>query len=218
MSEKTAPKKRGRKPKNLAKSKIANDKIFTEPVKNNTMIIKLNKNKDIKNKDNEILPGYIKEEICEINGLNIEKKCWNCSSTIINEKSMPLKYQNNIFYTYGSFCCEPCSLRFIIDTYENKDLWSYYELFNLYNYKIYGKYINVKIPPNKLTLNYFGGHLTIDEYRNCETYKEINNPIIIPVKNDNLNKTTNTIKNKGDLKLYRRPKKEMTILNSLNIK
>ena len=211
MSE--TKKKRGRKPKKNIKNIKEINNINSNSFDNKTIIIKLKKNKNKDEFKNELLPGYIKEDS------NIDHydklKCWNCTSELNNSiKSIPLKYNNNIFYTYGSFCCSSCSLRYIIDNFKNKDLWNKYELFNLYNYNIYGKYIDVKIPPNKLTLKCFGGHLDIDEYKDSNTYNEINNPIIIPIQN-----TSSNIINKNnintDLKLYRKPNKN--ILNNFNI-
>ncbi len=202
-------KKRGRKPKKIIKE---SNNINIDNLDNKTIIIKLKKNTTTDETKDE-LPGYIKEDV------NVDKhevlKCWNCTTELSNSiKSIPLKYHNNIFYTYGSFCCLSCSLRFILDNFKNKELWEKYELFNLYNFKIYGKYIDIKIPPNKLSLKCFGGHLDMDEYKSSNIYNEINNPIIIPIQNNNSNiinrNSTNT-----DLKLFRKPNKN--ILNNFNI-
>jgi len=202
-------KKRGRKPK--IEKKI-ND-INTNNFDSKPIIIKLKKNIDENNKKNELLPGYVKENIDNIDKYE-QIKCWNCTSEINSSMSIPLKYDNNIFYTYGSFCCLSCSLRYILDNFKNKDLWEKYELFNLYNYNIYGEYPDIKIPPDKLSLKCFGGPLDIDEYRDSKTYNQINNPIIIPIQNSSLN-FINGNNSSTDLKLYRKPNKN--ILNNFNI-
>ena len=122
-------KKRGRKPKNTSQPQAKQNLSLNDHI-NDNMIIKLQKkNLDIESK--ELLPGYIKDNTCAIEPVQL-KKCWNCNYHIKNsEKSIPLKYENNIFYIYGSFCCSSCSLRFILDNFQNKELWSKYELFNL---------------------------------------------------------------------------------------
>ena len=113
-----------------------------------------------------------------------------------------------------------CTLRYIIDNNKNHELWEKYELFNLYYRKIYGNDISINIPPSRLSLKYFGGDLTIDEYREENDFNEMNNPIIIPVNNYCIKKENNyNFNNKGDLKLYRKSNKvNKTIFNNMNIK
>ena len=68
-------------------------------------------------------------------------------------------------------------------------------------------------------LKKFGGSLTIDEYRELDNYTENNLPLIIPIRNKiPIKESFNNIKNKNDLKLYRKPKKEKTIFDDMNIK
>ena len=214
MENKEPKKKRGRKPKNI----INNTKIDMK--KEN----KINKNLivNLKVSDDDgsfnVLPGYSENSLNEY----IQDKsynCWNCCHPINNLFSIPLKYENNKFYIYGDFCCLGCTMRYIIDNYKNKELWNKYELFNLYYRKKYGENIEFNIPPNRLSLKFFGGNLSIDDYRKEKYYNEMNNPIIIPVsnqftkKNNNVNST-----DKGDLKLYRKSvKKGKNIFNNMNI-
>lgn len=213
MSGEVVKKKRGRKPKNLIQN--AATKPLQMKFENNLVIrVKLN---DISDNTNEILPGYIKdtEYLYET---ETEYTCWNCFHSIDKEiKSIPLKYEDNVFYIYGSFCTLGCCLRYIIENFHGSELWAKYELFNFYCKKIYNQNIEISIPPNKFSLEKFGGNLTIEEYRSNNEYKEINMPIIIPVKHQSHN--NNSIcnyKNTGDLKLYRRPKKEKTIITNMN--
>ena len=208
-------KKRGRKPKNI----INNTKIDVTKEnkidKNMIIRIKLNEKDELLN----ILPGYSGNDLDEYKN-NKEYNCWNCCHSIKNIYSIPLKYENEKFYIYGDFCCLGCSLRYIIDNNKNHELWEKYELFNLYYRKIYGNDISINIPPSRLCLKYFGGNLTIDEYREEIIFNEMDNPIIIPVKNYCKKKENNySFNNKGDLKLYRKSKKEnKTIFNNMNIK
>jgi len=166
--------------------------------------------------DNELFPGYSVEE-----SPYTEKKycCWNCTYSLDNHnsKNIPIKYNQGVFYVNGYFCSTECSLRYLCDNYTDKDLWSKYELFKYYCKIIYGKDIDIVIPPNKLFLQKFGGDLTIEEYRTIDNYNEINNPPIIIINNNNVNKIDKKINN-DYLKLYRKKKKETnTIFNNMDI-
>ena len=204
MSENTK-KKRGRKPKN----KIIPPKSIDTQDKNDGNKIICIRVKDEKNIQEEILPGYIAENF------EISKKqdlyCWNCCSKLDKSyKSIPIKYSNTIFYIHGYFCNESCSLRYLYDNYQGRELWTKYELFNFYCSKLYGKTINVNVAPNRLSLQIFGGNLTTEEYRsNSINYIEINTPPIIPINNQNIKYETTKLKeNKEGLKLYRKKTKK----------
>ncbi len=208
-------KKRGRKPKNSIKE-ISTNTDLEKKIDNNMIIrIKLDNNNTDMNEN--ILPGYnysttdnyVNEDTCN--------KCWNCFHDInSNKKSIPLDYENGIFYIYGYFCTNGCCLRYISENFKNTELWSKYEIFQFYNREIYGENINIKLPPSKFSLKEFGGNLTIEEYRKENEYKEINIPIIIPIKNNYNNKTTQNFKDNGELKLFRKSKKDKTIINNMN--
>ena len=214
--KKEVKKKRGRKPKNI----INNNKVDINKEKkiddNLIVRIKLNEEDELIN----ILPGYSNNN--NINNYTENKKynCWNCCHPVNKLVSIPLKYENKKYYIYGDFCSLGCTMRYIVDNYKNKELWEKYELFNLYYRKIYGRDIKINIPPNRLSLEFFGGNLKIEEYRNEKYYNEMNNPIIIPVQNQSIKKRNNqNFNNKGDLKLYRKSSKEnKTIINNMNIK
>lgn len=214
MDKKEIKKKRGRKPKNI----INNNKVDVNKeskIDNNLIVrIKLNQEDELIN----ILPGYTNNSN-ENYSENKKYNCWNCCHSINKLFSIPLKYENNKFYIYGDFCCLGCALRYIIDNYKNKELWEKYELFNLYYRKIYGENIEINIPPNRLSLEFFGGNLKIEEYRNEKYYNEMNNPIIIPIQNQSIKRKSNhNFNNKGDLKLYRKSTKQnKTIINNMNI-
>jgi hypothetical protein len=209
-------KKRGRKPKNIIQS-TEKKNIIPNKI-NDNLIIKV-KISNKRTNNNEIINGYIEDSnFSEYDHNN--SNCWNCCHLIQNRiHGIPIKYDNNIFYIYGNFCCNSCSLRYILDNFSNKELWNKYKLFSFYNRIVYDKEINIKIPPNRLSIDVFGGNLTIDEYRNIDNHDEINLPLIIPIKNNPVIKENfNNVKNKTDLKLYRKPKKEKTIFDDMNIK
>jgi len=204
--------KKGRKPKNIiSKNKLGtnNDKIIQN------MIIKVKLGD--KGEMLKLLPGYDIDNYDKYDNSK-QYNCWNCCHSINHIYSIPLKCEDNKFYIYGDFCTLGCTLRYIIDNYKNAELWEKYELFFLYYRRVYGEDIDVNIPPCKLCLDFFGGDMSIDEYREETHYNEINNPIIIPVKNvENKKETNSNRKNKGDLKLYRKSNNEKNIFNNMNI-
>ena len=212
MSGEVKKKKRGRKPKNLIQS--VSNKPLKMKIDNNLIIrIKLNNSPD---SSDEILPGYTPEMEFSYKTEN-NHTCWNCFHSIEKEmKSIPLKYEDNVFYIYGYFCTLGCCLRYIIENFHGNELWTKNELFHFYCREIYNKNVEISIPPNKFALRKFGGNLTIEEYRSNNEYKEINMPIIIPVKHQYHKNNIFNYKNTGDLKLYRRPKKEKTIITNMN--
>jgi hypothetical protein len=146
-------------------------------------------------------------------------KCLNCNYSInSNIISIPLKYCSGIFYIYGNYCSYECAARYILDTYNDKNIWEIYSLLNLY-YNICNNTIGEKVSPapSKLLLKEFGGTMEIDEYRitlNSHNIYDIYQPPIIPIKHrSNLleNKTVN--ENKHNFKLYR--KKPINTNNSI---
>lgn len=173
---------------------------------NNIIVCIKNSNDSI----NEILPGYVK---LESNYQKDEIFCWNCSSKCENIKYLPLKYKNDVFYVNGCFCSDECSLRYLYDNYNSKELWEKYQLFKFYIFKTYKHHKTINIPQNRLLLKKFGGNLDIDEYINSNIIYEVNIPSIVIVNNNN-----KSIKKKDIdfLKLYRKKKNNDTILNKFD--
>jgi hypothetical protein len=140
--------------------------------------------------DNEILPGYVKmdkeyekENIC----------CWNCCHECENIKYHPLKYKSGVFYVNGFFCSDECTLRYIIDNYNNKDLLDKYHLLKFYHKSIYDKFIDVNIIPNRLSLKIFGGEMDRDKYIGSNNNDELIIPPIIIVNNNPINKIIDSL-------------------------
>jgi len=197
------PKKRGRKPK---KKEIVNEnpKFSNENISEN-LVIKLNINENEKS----IIEGYdyiSEQDITNMNNTSHSELCWNCCHPFHNIiHGIPLKYIDNIFYVYGDFCSCECASRYVYENFkENK--WEIFSLINLYNKKILKSKNKVKVPLSRLSLNIFGGKLTIEEYRekfnNIGLY-ELVIPQIIPI-NHSLESYETTTNNKKDLRLYRK--------------
>ena len=172
----------------------------------------------------EIIEGYDDKTFYKeyTNDHTYSNKCWNCCHDINDiHVSIPLKYNDGIFYIYGNFCSCECGGRYILDTYNDKNMWEIYSLLNLYN-KISNKVTNNVIPaPSKLTLKEFGGTMDIQEYRgnfNTCNIHDISIPPIIPIKHNNVlleNKTTSS--NKHNFKLYRKKPINNNIFNTMNL-
>jgi hypothetical protein len=181
--------------------------------------------------DNEIteLPGYEKEvyNIPNIDNGN-KSVCWNCCHPITTKEiSQPIKYENGVFTTIGSFCSYPCICRYTIESNQTSELiFSKLSLLNLYaNMQCETKGLNISPSPPRLSLKMFGGHLDIDEYRNRHidylTISKID-PIVkcldLSINELHINKQSSK-DNKKLFKLYRKNKKSSTndIYASMNL-
>jgi hypothetical protein len=150
-------KKRGRKPKNNI---IINENPKFEHEKVENLISSLN----IKNTKNTFLvseyegiDNYTNHQT--LNKTNIKSVCWNCTHQIDDIVSYPVNYINGVFYLNGSFCCYSCAGRYLFDTYHGGDLFKKYSLLNLYYNKIVNTRSKVKIAPEKIILDIFGGYI-----------------------------------------------------------
>tara|TARA_B100001057_G_C22544556_1_gene830994 strand:- start:20 stop:622 length:603 start_codon:yes stop_codon:yes gene_type:complete len=192
-----------------------NSKQFDEIKVNHFDNIVINIKQANKNIVNELLPGYT-EESCSNESTPCEL-CWNCSHALSNQPiSIPLKYNNNIFYIYGSFCQYSCGARYIFDTFNDKNKWNIYSLLNLY-YNIINRTVgkSVNPSPNKLILQKFGGTMTIEEYRKTGDQYSLYLPPIIPIDHSitKISETQEIQSNKENFKLYR--KKSLNSKNNI---
>jgi hypothetical protein len=214
---KEPPKKRGRKPK---KKIVTNENpVFANDDLNmDDLIINLNNDKNNNNDNNLSVIIDDQDEINYNNNKNINKLCWNCCHSFHNRiHGIPINYNNNVFHTIGDFCSIECMSRYAVDNMQN-DIYNILPLINLYNNKI-NKNNKVKLAPDKLLLNIFGGNMTIEEYRNNNILYDLKMPIIIPT-NYNINKyNLKNNNNMSDLKLYRKNKtnNNNNITKKLNI-
>tara|TARA_Y100001980_G_C14555862_1_gene345464 strand:+ start:5179 stop:5940 length:762 start_codon:yes stop_codon:yes gene_type:complete len=219
-------KKRGRKPKtNIT---INENPIFTsDENKNKNLIIKIN-NTSIDSLDN------INKLDCNLNfnnnicnEINNNEKytngkiCWNCCHSFINiVEGLPIKYVDNVFYTYGNFCSLECAARYCFDNLNN-DAPEIYSIINLYNIIVHNNKKEIKCAPHKLTLDIFGGPLTIEQYRNSFNTTDYYNVTIPPLVQLNTQISLpekNKYYNKEHLKIYRKKEinNENNIINMMN--
>ena len=116
-----------------------------------------------------------------------------------------------------------CTARYIVETYQNKELWDTYSLLNLY-YNVVNKTIGQQIipSPNRFVINSFGGPISIKEYRDTNINYDIKVPPIVPISNS-INKHVARTKIKDtdvNLKLYRKNNlsSKQDIFSKMNIK
>ena len=127
-------KKRGRKPK---KKYVENDNpifdnnegqiIIKLKIKNTDDLDIMSNLDDVSNLDNL----YNIDNIDNIDNTdNIDKLCMNCSTPLNSFTSLPVKYLNEIFYLYGTFCDYGCCEKYTLTHYKyNKyEIYSYINL------------------------------------------------------------------------------------------
>ena len=169
------------------------------------------------NDDKKKLTLLFKEFCCHKNNENsypekTDISCWWCCHNFNTiPVSLPYKYYNNKFYTYGIFCSFNCACSYNFQT-DDYNMYERYGLLNLLYKKISksDKLIKIKMSSPREVLRKFGGYLSIEEFRknnlsNQKIYK-VNLPPIITIlpsieeKSDNFK---NTLKEINDYKLKR---------------
>jgi len=84
--------------------------------------------------------------------------------------SIPKWYVNKTFFVSGCYCSYSCAAKHLFsrgDVDENNK-WKYYQLLHLLRKKISGidEIIRIRLAPPQDTLKVFGGHLSVEEFRN----------------------------------------------------
>ena len=110
-------------------------------------------------------------------------QCLNCCHTFDHRPAaLPFKYQNGIFHVFGCFCYPECAAAFnFTDSICVENANENFNLLNLMYKQIYDDpTYQVKIASSRLCLKIFGGHLTIEEYRNSFNSSNKKYNIIMP--------------------------------------
>lgn len=107
-------------------------------------------------------------------------KCWWCSYNFDNVPcSIPFNYIDSKFEVFGCFCSFNCALGYIIDSnIDKKD--EKISLLHLLYRKIYNKNDHFEPAPKKEILVDYGGNLTIEQYREMCSAKQITQDIVLP--------------------------------------
>lgn len=130
-------------------------------------------------------------------------KCFWCCYNFDNIPcALPYCYKDSVYQVYGNFCSPECAAAYNFDSgADDKDMWERYSLLNHLYSQIYDTPdLTIKLAPPRQSLKIFGGKLSIEEFRDCNTdylknYKIVLPPMvsIIPsleeIKRDTLKKT-----------------------------
>ena len=110
-------------------------------------------------------------------------KCMWCCHNFDNVPcAIPTKIKNDIFYVFGNFCMKECAAAYIFDSNEIDNLiWERYSLLNhLYSIIEDQPDLNIKLAPPRLALEVFGGHLSIEQFRESNNIKNRNFKVVLP--------------------------------------
>ena len=100
---------------------------------------------------------------------------WCCHQFNNAPYGIPIKYVKERFNVFGCFCSLECAAAYNFSTHESlDDIWERHSLINFLASKL-GFDEAVRAAPDRLVLNIFGGHMTVETFRGfCKTNKLIN--------------------------------------------
>ena len=111
---------------------------------------------------------------------NTNLGCWWCCHTFTNQPiGVPCNKKNDIFYLYGCFCSYNCATSYVFNNnIGNK--YEQYSLLKLIYKKIHNKESNFKCAPPKEILEFFGGTVSISDYRKSFDINDLSYRYLIP--------------------------------------
>jgi len=93
--------------------------------------------------------------------------------------ALPISRINNKFYVRGCFCSFNCAMAYNFDKkFYNK--WEYSALLHFLYKTIHQKYVKIIPAPSKELLKMYGGHLTIEEFRENFLTNDTSSNILFP--------------------------------------
>jgi len=117
--------------------------------------------------------------------LNFTKntKCWWCRNIFTTPSvQLPEDFYNDTFYCIGHFCSYNCMKSYNLDLNDSLS-WKRESLMNLLYYKTYSEYKEIVSAPHWMTLEEYGGSLSISKFRensimNNKEYIVLHPPLI----------------------------------------
>jgi len=108
---------------------------------------------------------------------------WCCHSFQTKEYHLPLYTKKKEYFVFGHFCSAECAASYNFnDLLEYGNSFTRYSLLHSLYYDVF-KGDKINLAPSRMSLNIFGGHLTIDEFRKFTTQSDFNYLITIsPIK------------------------------------
>jgi hypothetical protein len=94
---------------------------------------------------------------------------WCCHSFNCVPCALPTKLKGDVFHVYGNFCSKECAASYNFESYDannSQSQWERYSLLNhLYSIIEEDPELKINLAPHRMTLEMFGGSLSIDEFR-----------------------------------------------------
>ena len=96
--------------------------------------------------------------------------CFWCCHTFSNTPcALPTKFKGDVFHVYGNFCSKECAAAYNFSSCDNNNtnnVWERYSMLNyLYSLIECDPDLKIKLAPHRMTLEMFGGNLSIEEFR-----------------------------------------------------
>jgi hypothetical protein len=132
---------------------------------------------------NTFIINNMNKVITHIMNCTKETKCWWCKNVFDSPPvQLPENYYNNTFYCVGHFCSFNCMKSYNLDLNDTL-LYKRESLINLLYYLTYSEYKTISLAPHWLTLEEYGGTLTIEQFRenlifNTKEYLILHPPLI----------------------------------------
>ena len=137
--------------KDAIQKTIEEDSESIETIKSSSNSNKLN------NTVNKIITHYL--------NFNKNTKCWWCKNQFNSPAvQLPENYYNNTFYCTGHFCSFNCMKTYNLELNDTLS-WKRESLINLLYYQTYSEYKNIIPAPHWITLEEYGGTLSINKFR-----------------------------------------------------
>ena len=144
---------------NLQKLKSSDNSETTETLKSST----------IGNSNSLLLNTSVNKIITHNLNFNKNTKCWWCKNRFsVPAVQLPEDYYNDTFYCVGHFCSFSCMKSYNLDLNDSL-LWKRESLINLLYFMTYSEHKNIIPAPHWVTLEEFGGNLSIEEFRENST-------------------------------------------------
>ena len=158
---------------NLQKIKSSDESEFSDIVKSS---IETSSNKLMFNND-------INKIITHNMNFNKNTKCWWCKNRFDSPAvQLPEDYYNETFFCIGNFCSFNCMKSYNLDLNDSLS-WKRESLINLLYFLTYSEHKKIVPSPHWITLEEYGGSLTIEKFRenftiNTKEYLILHPPLI----------------------------------------
>lgn len=110
---------------------------------------------------------------------------WCCHTFTCPPCVLPTKLKGDVFHVYGNFCSKECAAAYNFESQDNHNYqcpWERYSLLNhLYSIIEDKPDLRVNLAPHRMTLEMFGGSLSIEEFRESFTSSKKYNVVYPPM-------------------------------------